>query len=224
MSHVVSDTLSLKRFLRLPEAKPALEYLQGKVVQKVSPKAIHSRIQYKFLMRLSAFAEPLELGEPYPELRCTFAGESFVPDIAFFAPGRMPRDAKGRLVDDVMVPRTDIIAVQQDGPGRDLDAQWGGCLAGLGEDVPAGRGRADRGAQQARVGGGVHGVERTGSQRGDPVGGVVRVDVARGVVAGRDGDAGDARAVAHGADNAVGALAEQVSGQAVDRTVHGEPP
>jgi len=117
-----------------------------------------------------------------------------------------------------------VVAVQQDGPGGDLDAERGGRPAGLGEDVPAGRGRADRGAQRARVGGKVHGVERTRSQRGDPVSGVVRVDVARGVVAGRDGDAGHARAVADGADDAVGALAEQVSGQAVDRAVHGVPP
>ena len=35
MGHVVYDDLTLERFLRLPETKPALEYLRGKVVQKM---------------------------------------------------------------------------------------------------------------------------------------------------------------------------------------------
>src|SRR6185312_7214613 len=146
------------------------------------------------------------------------------------ADGRAGRaQAAGETVTEVVLlypggAVVQVIAVQQDGPGRDLDAERGGRPAGLGEDVPASRGRADRGAQRAGADGRVHGVERTRSQRGDPVGGVVRVDVARGVVAGRDGDAGHARAVADGADDAVGPLAEQVSGQAVDRTVHGAPP
>jgi len=30
MVHVIFDDLTLKQFLRLPEAKPALEYLQGR--------------------------------------------------------------------------------------------------------------------------------------------------------------------------------------------------
>jgi hypothetical protein len=117
-----------------------------------------------------------------------------------------------------------IVAVQEDRPGGDPDAERGGRLASFGEDVAAGRGRAHGRAQRTQVRGRIHGVERAGGQGGDPVGGVVRVDVTRGVVAGGDGDAGDARAVADGADDAVGALAEQVSGEAVDRAVHGAPP
>jgi Uma2 family endonuclease len=35
---------SLDRFLRLPEQKPALEYLDGVITQKMSPKAAHSII------------------------------------------------------------------------------------------------------------------------------------------------------------------------------------
>jgi hypothetical protein len=52
----------------------------------------------------------------------------------------------------------------------------------------------------------------------------VREDVARSVVAGRDRDAGYARAVADGADDAFGTLAEQVSGEAVDRAIHWASP
>ena len=32
---------SLEEFLKLPEEKPALEYFDGKVTQKVSPKTRH---------------------------------------------------------------------------------------------------------------------------------------------------------------------------------------
>jgi hypothetical protein len=142
------------------------------------------------------------------------------------ADGRAGRaEAAGETVAEAVLlhPRgavVQVVPVQEDRPGGDLDAERGGCLAGFGEDVAAGRGRADRGAQGARVRGRIHGVERAGGQRGDPVGGVVREDVARGVVAGRDGDAGHARTVADGADDAFGTLAEQVSGQAVDGAVH----
>ncbi len=45
MPHAIFEDLTLERFLRLPEAKPALEFIDGKVVQKVSPKRTHSTIQ-----------------------------------------------------------------------------------------------------------------------------------------------------------------------------------
>src|SRR5437588_10791606 len=42
---IEEKTLSLERFLQLPEEEPALEYVDGGVSQKVSPQVWHSRLQ-----------------------------------------------------------------------------------------------------------------------------------------------------------------------------------
>ena len=105
-SEVIFDGLTLEQFLRLPEAKPALEYLDGKVVQKVSPKLDHSLIQADLPGRLNAHARARNLGRTFVELRCSFGGRSIVPDICFFARGRLPRNPNGRYLQDVFAPPT----------------------------------------------------------------------------------------------------------------------
>ncbi|NJL45601.1 MAG: hypothetical protein HC922_07455 [Leptolyngbyaceae cyanobacterium SM2_3_12] len=47
MVQISPKTLTLKEFLRLPETKPASEYIDGKVIQKPMPPAKHSAI-HKF--------------------------------------------------------------------------------------------------------------------------------------------------------------------------------
>jgi Uma2 family endonuclease len=104
MDHVIYDALSLDQFLRLPEAKPALEYIDGKVTQKMAAKRAHSALQNDLAAEIRAFARPRHLGRGYTELRCTFDGRSLVPDLVFFARGRIPKDEDGRQVDDVFLP------------------------------------------------------------------------------------------------------------------------
>ena len=118
MGHVIYDDLTLEQFLRLPEAKPALEYLRGKVVQKVSPKTTHGVLRTWLGSYILNRAIPRKLGQPYTELRCTFGGESIVPDLAFFARGRIPKDEHGRLVDDVLLPPD--LAIEILSPGQTL--------------------------------------------------------------------------------------------------------
>ena len=118
MGNVIYDDLTLEQFLRLPEAKPALEYLQGKVVQKVSPKTTHSVLQMQLGSSILNHAMPRRLGRPYPELRCTFGGMSIVPDLCFFERGRIPKDEHGRLVDDVLLPPD--LAIEILSPGQTL--------------------------------------------------------------------------------------------------------
>lgn len=120
MPHVIYDNLTLKQFLRLPEAKPALEYIDGKVVQKVSPKGTHSALQGGLIVRVRGFASIGKLGQAYPELRCTFGGISLVPDLAYFVRARIPKDAKGRLVDDVTIPPD--LAIEILSPGQTIKA------------------------------------------------------------------------------------------------------
>lgn len=124
------DDLSLAQFLRLPEAKPALEYIDGKVVQKVSPKLKHSAIQGGFLGEFRSYLRPRKLGGVYPELRCTFGGYSLVPDLCVFLAGRLLRDANGELDDDVFLPPD--LAIEIISPGqtvKNLSARLRWCVA-----------------------------------------------------------------------------------------------
>ena len=96
--------ISLEDFLRLPEEKPALEYFDGMVTQKVSPKTRHSRLQGVLVERINAFARPHRLAEAFPELRATFGGASTVPDVVVLRWDRIPYDDNGILVDDLFQP------------------------------------------------------------------------------------------------------------------------
>src|SRR5947208_3455849 len=81
----VEAPLSLDEFLRLPEIdeRPYLEYIDGRIEAKVSPQKRHSILQSRIMRSLDDFARPASLGLAFPELRCTFAGRSLVPDVAF---------------------------------------------------------------------------------------------------------------------------------------------
>lgn len=130
MSQVVHDRLTLEQFLKLPEVKPALEYIDGMVVQKVSPKRTHCSLQVDFAAEIRAFARPRRLGRVYTELRCTFGGRSLVPDLSYFRRGSMPHDADGRQVEDVFAPPD--LAIEIISPGqtvKNLTARLHWCLA-----------------------------------------------------------------------------------------------
>jgi Uma2 family endonuclease len=120
MSHVIYDNLTLRQFLRLPEAKPALEYIKGRVIQKVSPKTTHSVLQSMLCTRFMEYARPRKLGMPYIELRCTFSGRSLVPDLSFFERGRIPKDSSGKKVDDIFLAPDLMIEIIS--PGQTIKA------------------------------------------------------------------------------------------------------
>jgi Uma2 family endonuclease len=95
--------LSLDEFLRLPEREPPLEYEDGEVTQKVSPKHRHSRIQTRLAVRIESLPESTDVIASV-ELRVTFGGRSVVPDVSVFRRGRVPVDAAGEVENDVPVP------------------------------------------------------------------------------------------------------------------------
>ena len=41
---IATMRLTLEEFLKLPETKPASEYIEGEILQKSMPKAKHSRL------------------------------------------------------------------------------------------------------------------------------------------------------------------------------------
>jgi Uma2 family endonuclease len=108
--------LTLEEFLRLPEEKPALEYFHGVVEQKMSPKTDHSALQAELTERINAVARHTRIARAFPELRTTFGGESPVPDVSVFRWDRLPRDARGRLIQDLVIPPD--IAIEILSPGQ----------------------------------------------------------------------------------------------------------
>jgi Uma2 family endonuclease len=116
---------TLERFLRWTEREPPLEYFEGKVTRKVSPKLRHSALQLDLGKRFDAFGIPRRLARAFPELRTTFAGASFVPDVAVFTWERIPADADGELPDEVFVPPD--IAIEVISPGQPLARLFQRC-------------------------------------------------------------------------------------------------
>ncbi|WP_299409342.1 Uma2 family endonuclease, partial [Acaryochloris sp. IP29b_bin.148] len=73
------------------------EYIDGYIVQKPMPQGKHSTIQRDLTMAVEMVLKPQRKGRVFPELRCTFAGRSIVPDIAIFTWERIPRDEDGSI-------------------------------------------------------------------------------------------------------------------------------
>ena len=118
--------LTLEEFLRLPEEEPALEYEDGEVTQKVSPKAKHSAMQGGLATFVNTFARRRKLALAFPELRTTFAGRSVVPDVAIYRWERIQRTAEAGLVDDVTTPPD--IAIEIVSPGQSTNSLVRRCL------------------------------------------------------------------------------------------------
>lgn len=97
LSNQLSSNLSLENFLKLPETKPASEYIDGKIYQKPMPQGKHSTIQIRLATAINEIAINQKLAYAFPELRCTFGGRSLVPDISVFEWSRIPTDEDGEI-------------------------------------------------------------------------------------------------------------------------------
>ncbi len=87
--------LTLSEFLKLPETKPASEYIDNQIIQKPMPQGEHSVIQGELIISVNAVVKPKKIARAFPELRCTFGGRSIVPDVAVFTWNRIPRKENG---------------------------------------------------------------------------------------------------------------------------------
>lgn len=97
MVQISTKRLTLDEFLKLPETKPASEFIDGQIIQKPMPQGKHSTIQLDLGAGINLALKPRRIARAYPELRCTFGGRSIVPDIAVFTWGRIPRDENGEV-------------------------------------------------------------------------------------------------------------------------------
>lgn len=130
---VTSTRLTLAEFLQLPEEEPELEYVDGGVTQKMSPKGHHGIIQGELTERLNASARQGKTGRAIPELRVTFGGASVVPDVTFFRRERLPVLDDGRVANDFLIPPD--IAIEIVSPQQSVNALVRRCLWYVGNGV-----------------------------------------------------------------------------------------
>lgn len=100
MSYPTTKLLTLDEFLKLPETKPASEYINGEIIPKPMPKGKHSRLQLRLCNTINEVAESQKIAYAFPELRCSFDIRSIVPDVAVFNWSRIPFDVDGEVPND----------------------------------------------------------------------------------------------------------------------------
>src|SRR5690348_2913625 len=121
----ITRRMTLEEFEALPEEKPALELIDGVVIQKVSPQELHGLVQGWMTTPLTPFARPRRLARVIPELRTRYRADSLVPDIAVYRWARLPRDAQGRPRNDGRV--VPDVAIEIRSPGQALSQQQDKC-------------------------------------------------------------------------------------------------
>jgi Uma2 family endonuclease len=97
MATTLHKPMTLAEFLKLPETKPASEFVDNRIYQKPMPQGKHSRLQLKLCNAINQVAEQQQIALAFPELRCSFGGRSIVPDVAVFTWSRIPFDADGEF-------------------------------------------------------------------------------------------------------------------------------
>jgi Uma2 family endonuclease len=100
----IREGMTLEEFLKLPEDKPYLEYIDGRIEVRVSPQFKHSLITLRLMERLNRWGEPARLGLALPELRCTFGGRSIIPDIVYLLMEHIETDASGEPLNEIRRP------------------------------------------------------------------------------------------------------------------------
>jgi Uma2 family endonuclease len=101
---IPTKPLTLAEFLKLPETKPANEFIDGYIYQKPMPQGKHSTIQIRLAGAINEVGLISKIAYAFPELRCTFSGRSIVPDIAVFRWERIPFDADGEVANTFEIP------------------------------------------------------------------------------------------------------------------------
>ncbi|MEH2379641.1 MAG: Uma2 family endonuclease [Nostoc sp.] len=104
MSYSTTQRVTLEEFLKLPETKPASEYINEEIIQKPMPKGRHSRLQGKLCAVVNEVTENQKIAYAFPELRCTFGDRSIIPDVAVFQWERIPFTVDDDVPDNFELP------------------------------------------------------------------------------------------------------------------------
>ncbi len=97
------QSLTLAEFLKLPDTKPASEYIDGQIIQKPMPQGKHSAIQGELVSAINSVVKPQRIARAFPEWRCIVGDRSIVPDIVVLRWEHIPRDDSGEIANVVFV-------------------------------------------------------------------------------------------------------------------------
>lgn len=103
MVQFLQRIITLEEFLKLPETKPASEYINGQIIQKPMPQGKHSTLQTDLSTAVNMLLKPQKIARAFSELRCTFGGRSIVPDVSIFAWSNIPRDQRGEIANSFFI-------------------------------------------------------------------------------------------------------------------------
>jgi Uma2 family endonuclease len=114
------------REIVLPEAKPALEWVNGRVLQKVTPQQPHALAQGVFFAALHAWAQQYRCGSAGTEweFRLEPPGEGrrpLVPDVAYLSYARLSRDEQKKTGIPHMAPDAVVEVISPTDLRRDID-------------------------------------------------------------------------------------------------------
>jgi len=104
MVQTPTKPVTLDEFLKLPETKPASEFIDGQIIQKPMPQGKHSSVQLDLGASINLALKSQRIARAYTELRCTFDGRSVVPDVTVFTWERIPRDDNGKVSNSFLIP------------------------------------------------------------------------------------------------------------------------
>jgi Uma2 family endonuclease len=122
---IVRQGLTLEEFLALPEEKPALEYCEGVVTQKVAPSYEHSALQSQIIWELRWQLDARGIAVVLPELRSVYPERAYVPDVAVYRRERLPRRLPRQRIGELRIPPD--LAVEIISPGQTLHELQAKC-------------------------------------------------------------------------------------------------
>lgn len=114
------------REITLPEAKPAYEWVNGRALQKLSPKRTHGLAQGRFFSALEDWAQKGGLGTVATEWRFHIQppGElrrPLVPDVAFLSYDRLGFDEQQRTEEPRVAPDLVVEILSSTDRRRDVE-------------------------------------------------------------------------------------------------------
>lgn len=122
---VATQPITLAEFLRQFEHQPGVEFIDGRVAAKMSPKARHAHLAGWLLLDISNFVARKKLAKAFVELRGLYGENSFIPDIAVYRWSRLVFAPDGRLAD--CQPDTPDIAIEILSPRQNVARQLSRC-------------------------------------------------------------------------------------------------
>jgi Uma2 family endonuclease len=122
---IARTSLTLEEFLALPEEKPALEYIDRVVVQKLAPQYEHSAVQSALLLLLAPQLAVGQRGRALTEFRFIIGARAYGPDLVVYRRGRLPACPPGGRMGEVRVPPD--LAVEILSPGQGVAALAARC-------------------------------------------------------------------------------------------------